>query len=311
MKFFSKNVILALCLFMPSASFAQNKRLSSMEVDWGWLYNQAFFSYDEQDRVTQIQYSEDGNTRTVTYTYDGEDKIAISLAYSSGTDTFEYNLSNGKVQSGNVYLDADLVNKNYSFTYDGDRLSNIGIEQTKRGNAKKESFEYTWVKGNPTNVVNYYEGELDISATNSFNSIVTHPLIHVLFGGICAEMPADIEEMIPLFALYNKIGSIPQNLIESYEEYDYSEKRSFLYGFNYELDSEGLVSEIVAIRGNNSYKYRFTWEDATNDISSVTKSQSIPLASYNINGQKVSGSKTKGLRITRYSDGRVCKTIVK
>lgn len=301
--------LLTLFVMMSCAnvySIAQNKRIACMEIEGSRPYSATFY-YDDQDRVSQIQYTEDGKKHTVNYTYDGDEKISISLSHNSGSDTYIYNLSNGKVQSGTIYLDADNVTQDYSFTYECDNLIKIGIVQKTSRKTKEMSYEYTWNEGNPTNVISYYQGELDMENTSIFNSITTHPLIHVIFG-LCPQVSPDFDEMIPYFVLYKLFGTIPQSLMASCEEKDYYENRNRIYELIYEIDSDGMVNKVVVSSAGKTKTYKFTWEDAkTTSMYSFCPKQHQPSALYNLKGQQVTNADAKGLVIVRYPDGSVKK----
>ena len=283
-----------LLLFVGMASgFAQSKRIASMEIEIATRHYTSTFSYDDQERISQIQYSEDSDGRpimsnTVNYSYSGDD-INISNAYSSGTDTYAYHIADGKVQTAEVFLDVDMVNENYTFSYDGDKLSEIVCQYR----SKEIREVYSWTGSNPNKKTEYYNGELDMEYTYTHNTMSTHPLMHVWFGGIAGSGGImSLDEMIPLFALYNYLGTIPANLISEISQYDAYEGDSSELSVSYETDANDDVVKVTATRGSRTSVFIINWE-GTDGIKNIVSPSRSNKEFFTLDGQHLQNQPTK------------------
>lgn len=290
-----KQTLLSLLLFFVGtvSGLAQSKRIASMEIEIGTRHYTSTFSYDDQERISQIQFTEDSDGRpaennTVDYSYSGDD-INISHAYNSGTDTYAYHITDGKVQTGEVFLDVDMVNENFTFSYDGDNLSEI-VCQYK---SKEIRNVYSWTGSNPSKNTEYYKGKLDMEYTYTHNTMSTHPLMHVLFGGIAGEGGIlDLDEMIPLFALYNYLGTIPANLISEISQYDAYEGDSSELSVSYETDANDDVVKVTATRGSRTSVFIINWE-GTDGIKNIVSPSRSNKEYFTLDGQHLQNQPTK------------------
>ena len=90
--------LVMLCCVLTGSLCAQNKRLSKIVENRLSKETTAQFTYDNQDRVVQMQISGANKTSVADFIYEGNE-VRINHQYSSGTDTYVYHLADNKVQS--------------------------------------------------------------------------------------------------------------------------------------------------------------------------------------------------------------------
>lgn len=278
-----KIYLLAFLLLAVITAGAQNKRLSKITLAYSSSEESATLSYDNQDRVTQILLNRrGGKTSTATLSYEGSDKIKISHQYNSGTDTYTYTLSNGRILTEEIFLDVDMVTVTNTFEYTGSTITNVYVSQTVNNKTKTMKHEYTWSGGNVIEDKFYYQGELETLSTCTPGSISAHPLVRALFSSGDG-YPKDItDEMMPLLATYQYMGTLPEKPWSKVDMYDYYDKKSSVYNYDYALNAEGDVVQVTVTKeGSTSSSYPRTytleWEGASttpvNPSTDITPSE--------------------------------------
>ena len=264
-----KIYLLSFLLLAVITAGAQNKRLSKITLAYSSSEESATLSYDNQDRVTQILLNRrGGKTSTATLSYEGSDKIKISHQYNSGTDTYTYTLSNGRILTEEIFLDVDMVTVTNTFEYTGSTITNVYVSQTVNNKTKTMKHEYTWSGGNVLEDKFYYQGELETLSTCTPGSISAHPLVRALFSSGDG-YPKDItDDMMPLLASYQYMGTLPEKPWTKVDMYDYYDKKSSVYNYDYALNAEGDVVQVTVTKeGSTSSSYPRTytleWEGAS------------------------------------------------
>ena len=264
-----KIYLLAFLLLAVFTTGAQNKRLSKITLAYSSSEESATMTYDSQDRVTQILLDRrGGSTSTATLSYEGTDKIKISHQYSKGTDTYTYTLSNGRILTEEIFLDYDMVNATNTFEYTGSTITNVYVSQTVNNKTKNMKHEYTWSGGNVIEDKFYYQGELETLSTCTPGSISAHPLVSALFC-VGNGKPKDIvDELMPLLGTYQYMGTMPEKPYSRVDIYDYYDKKSSVYNYDYALNAEGDVVQVTVTKeGSTSSSYPRTytleWEGAS------------------------------------------------
>lgn len=264
-----KIYLLSFLLLAVITAGAQNKRLSKITLAYSSSEESATLSYDNQDRVTQILLNRrGGKTSTATLSYEGSDKIKISHQYNSGTDTYTYTLSNGRILTEEIFLDVDMVTVTNTFEYTGSTITNVYVTQTVNNKTKNMKHEYTWSGGNVIEDKFYYQGELETLSTCTPASVSAHPLVRALFSSGDG-YPKDItDEMMPLLATYQYMGTLPEKPWTKVDMYDYYDKKSSVYNYDYALNAEGDVVQVTVTKeGSTSSSYPRTytleWEGAS------------------------------------------------
>lgn len=282
---------------------AHNKRLAKVSLQESYSSQTATLSYDDQDRVMQVIIEKDGKTNTATVTYEGTDVVKISYQYSRGTDTFAYTLSDGRIQTEEIFLDVDYVNYLHNYKYDGTYLTGIDITQTVNGRTKYMGYEFTWSEGSITEAKFNYQGECETHSTCTLSDVNAHPLISLLFG-INDGYPKDLsDDILPFLCMYQYMGTLPEKPWSQVNIHDYSDNKDYVYTYDYILDSEGDVFQVNANKQGSSSErtYLFEWETAsTAAITPLTSYSDMSNSSwYTLEGQKLVEQPTqKGIFIT-------------
>lgn len=275
-----KIYLLSFLLLAVITAGAQNKRLSKITLAYSSSEESATMTYDSQDRVTQILLNRrGGKTSTATLSYEGSDKIKISHQYNSGTDTYTYTLSNGRILTEEIFLDVDMVNYTNTFEYTGSTITNVYVTQTVNNKTKNMKHEYTWSGGNVIEDKFYYQGELETLSTCTPGSISAHPLVSALFC-VGNGKPKDIvDELMPLLGTYQYMGTMPEKPYSRVDIYDYYDKKSTIYNYDYALNAEGDVVQVTVTKeGSTSSSYPRTytleWEGSSTPPSTdITPSE--------------------------------------
>lgn len=275
-----KIYLLAFLLLAVFTTGAQNKRLSKITLAYSSSEESATLSYDNQDRVTQILLNRrGGKTSTATLSYEGSDKIKISHQYNSGTDTYTYTLSNGRILTEEIFLDVDMVNATNTFEYTGSTITNVYVSQTVKNKTKNMKHEYTWSGGNVIEDKFYYQGELETLSTCTPGSISAHPLVRALFSSGDGYPKYITDEMMPLLATYQYMGTLPEKPWSKVDLYDYVDKKSTVFNYDYVLNAEGDVVQVTVTKeGSTSSSYPKTytleWEgSSTTPSTDITASE--------------------------------------
>ena len=271
-----KIYLLSFLLLAVITAGAQDKRLSKITLAYSSSEESATLSYDNQDRVTQILLNRrGGKTSTATLSYEGSDKIKISHQYNSGTDTYTYTLSNGRILTEEIFLDVDMVNATNTFEYTGSTITNVYVSQTVKNKTKNMKHEYTWSGGNVIEDKFYYQGELETLSTCTPGSISAHPLVRALFSSGDGYPKYITDEMMPLLATYQYMGTLPEKPWSKVDLYDYVDKKSTVFNYDYVLNAEGDVVQVTVTKeGSTSSSYPKTytleWEGSSTTPSTPT-----------------------------------------
>ena len=289
---------------------AQNKRLAKIVYTSSYEQEYAELSYDAQDRVILMQMTNDeGKSYVANYSYNDAGEVQITYQYRSGTDTYNYKIADNKIQSEETYLDVDNITYSNTYEYSGNLLSAVSQTMTGRGKTKQEKTEFSWNGPNLSEVRCYSNGELDEVYSHEYNDITTHPLLHFMFGLIGDGYPNDIDDLMPYFALYPYLGTLPQNLWSKTSIREADENRTFTYDWDYTTDAEGNITTVTATHNSRVTKYELSWENANSTGISKTSVKPTSTETYNLTGQRLKDSNAKGIRIIRYADGTVRKVI--
>lgn len=265
-----KIYLLAFLLLSVTAAGAQSKRLSKIALVKSYGEESATLSYDSQGRVSQILLNEGGGTTTATLSYEGADKIKMAHSYSQGTDTYTYTLSNGRIQTEEIFLDVDMVNITNTFEYSGSVMTSVSVSQTVKNKTTTMKHLFTWSGGNIVEDKFYYKGELETFSTCTPSSVSAHPILRVLFG-TGDGYPRDItDELLTLLPTYQYMGTLPEKPWSKVEQHDYYGNKTNVFNYEYVLNGEGDVVQVkVTKEGSTSsspYRtYNLEWEGSSTD----------------------------------------------
>lgn len=303
--------LVMLCCVLTGSLCAQNKRLSKIVENRLSKETTVQFTYDNQDRIVQMQISGADKTSVADFIYEGNE-VRINHQYSSGTDTYVYHLADNKVQSSEIFLDVDIVNITENYEYSGDFLTVVANEMKFSGRTKTERNEFVWVGNNPGEHKYYYKGELETRSTFVYGNMSPHPLLSVLFG-LGSGHPSDVsDDLLPLFGIYPFLGALPQNIWSQVTLEDLYENRTMTYNYDYTLNSDGDFA-MVTVSGSSSATYELEWENAVSSIHSIENGKTITKATsiYNLKGQRLGDASRPGLVMVRRPDGTVTKVVVR
>jgi hypothetical protein len=139
--------------------------------------------------------------------------------------------------------------------------------------------EYTWSGGNVIEDKFYYQGELETLSTCTPGSISAHPLVRALFSSGDGYPKYITDEMMPLLATYQYMGTLPEKPWSKVDLYDYVDKKSTVFNYDYVLNAEGDVVQVTVTKeGSTSSSYPKTytleWEgSSTTPSTDITASE--------------------------------------
>lgn len=249
-------------------SIAQNKRLTKITLTASNSEESATLAYDSEGRVSEIQLNRNnGSSSMITLSYEGTDMIKMAHTYSKGTDTYTYTLSNGMIQTEEIFLDYDMVNITNTYEYTGSTLASISTSQTNKGKTKTMKHEFSWSEGSIVEDKFYYQDELETLSTCTPSVVSVHPLLRVLFGTGDGYPRYVTDDMMPLLATYQYMGTIPEKPWSQVDLYDYYDSKSTVYHYDYVLNDDGDVTQVKVTKegasSSSERTYTLEWEGSS------------------------------------------------
>ena len=273
----------------PSIPDFGTKRLKKITWTDGKETEMAELRYDDTGRIKE--YLIDGKIIN-QYTYSDN-----TISISENGDSYEYNISDGRVASGKTILDGDNVEIDRTFIYNNQaQLISIVNKEREMGNPGTNVISEKW-EWSGDNLTSWSEDAWGDTETSSitYNDITAEPMVRALFGFSQARHLDDFYEIL---AIYPYLGSIPKNLFQTVKHKD-AEKRDFEYNYTYEQKSNGEIGKVSISYKDKTYVFTLDWEDSgasekdpSEDVIKITSAgQSTWCSKYNLDFTGVDGLK--------------------
>ena len=247
----------------PSIPDFGTKRLTKITWTDGKETETAELRYDDTGRIKE--YLIDGKVIN-QYTYSDN-----TISISEDGDSYEYNISDGRVISGKTFLDGDYVSINRTFMYNTQaQLVSIVNKEKEKGDPDVSIISEKW-DWNGDNLSSWSEDAWGDLETSSFiyNDMTAEPMMCALFGFSQARHLDDFYEIL---AIYPYLGSIPKNLFQTVKHKD-AEKRDFEYSYTYEQKANGDIGKVSISYKDETYVFTLDWGDS--DASEMESSEEV------------------------------------
>jgi len=305
MRFYSLFLTVVYC---ASNMLAQSSRVASITTynGQGEAKNKVSFSYDANNRITNVEYQSLRKNSSHNMTFTNEDsKITIDNNDSGQHDISRtiVNFSQGKIISSEVYgVKADGVTPYYAepITYVYDYNSEGQMIQMKRTDQSHDyTTDITWGGGLVLNRLRTSSYDCTLEYSDIDNPVSNPFCFEFLEGNNYPEF--DLAE--PLYYFPQYFGKRPHKLVSTITV---NKSRKRVYTYEYILDTKGNITEVRVLEdGEDDALLQIEYE-TTSGISETGIKPQTSQRIYNLNGvqtQKIS----KGINIVRMHNGQTKK----
>ena len=286
-----------LLLTVCGTTAAQDKRMATMTVtENGELPYTTSLVYNEQgDIVNMITTYSDGTTRTLELVHDAYRMLSHTDGQLIATDDYH------------GYFEDMLIDLTMDYTYDGEaRLTGADVLLKTESKTYNGTFNTEWDGDNITKQ-ELNVGRRSMTVTYAYGSVVNPPS-NIFLNPIMASGIKLIDTHFGLGTaiLRGKRTALLPVLITSKQ----SGGPTFFTTVDYEQDAEGNVTKMTFTEDDGITTLdEFTYDTPT-AIRPVAASTAAQPASYNLSGQRLSGT-VRGINLVKMADGTVRKILSK